>query len=73
MDDAKKHGNVAENSKRKSVSNIFNVSSVLQSFWIRCRSVFPNTTDRKFMEGELRLVLYCGIVFWVIYLLSQII
>jgi len=48
-------------------------STILQSFWIRCRSVFPNITDRKFMEGELRLVLYCGIVFWVIYLLSQII
>ena len=47
--------------------------SFLQSVWVRCRSIFPYATDRKFMEGELRLVLYCGIVFWVIYLLSQII
>jgi len=48
-------------------------SSILQSFWIRCRAVFPNITDRKFMESELRLVLYCGTILWVIYLLSKII
>ena len=46
-------------------------SSILQSFWIRCRSVFPNITDRKFMESELRFVLYSGIVLWFIYLLYQ--
>jgi len=73
MDDANKQGNVAENSKRKSVSNIFNVGSVLQSVWIRCRSIFPNTLDRKFMESELRFVLYCGAFLWFIYILSKII
>lgn len=45
--------------------------SILQSIWIRCSSVFPNITDRKFMESELRYVLYCGIIFWIAYLLSQ--
>ena len=48
---------------------ILDVSSFLQSFWLRCRSVFPNTTDGKFMESELRFVLYCGIIFWLIHLL----
>jgi hypothetical protein len=48
-----------------------NVSSILQSVWIRCRSVFPTVTDRKFMESELRVVLYCGVFFWVIYLLYE--
>ena len=47
------------------------VGSVLQSIWIRCRSVFPNTTDGKFMESELRFVLYSGVVFWGIYLAYQ--
>jgi hypothetical protein len=47
------------------------VGSFLQSVWIRCRSVFPNTTDGKFMESELRLVFYCGVVFWSIYLLYE--
>ena len=45
--------------------------SVLQSIWVRCRSVFPNSTDRKFMESELRYVLYCGVAFWLAYLISQ--
>ena len=48
-----------------------NVSTVLQSFWVRCRTIFPNITDGKFMEGELRVVLYCGILFWIIYLLYE--
>ena len=50
-----------------------NAGTVLQSLWVRCRTIFPVATDRKFMESELRFVLYCGILFWVLYLLSQII
>ena len=50
---------------------IFNVGSFLQSFWVRCRSVFPNITDGKFMESELRFVLYCGIFLWLVHLLYQ--
>jgi hypothetical protein len=73
MDDGNKQTNVEKNVSRQSFSNIFNVGVVFQSIWVRCRSVFPNITDRKFMESELRFVLYCGIVFWIIYLLSQII
>ena len=42
--------------------------SILQSIWVRCRSVFPNATNRKFMESELRFVLYCGGILWALYL-----
>jgi hypothetical protein len=73
MGDGDKQKNVEKNVSRQSFSNIFNAGIIFQSIWVRCRSVFPNITDRKFMESELRFVLYCGIVFWVIYLLSQII
>ena len=45
--------------------------TILQSFWIRCRSIFPYITNGKFMESELRYVLYCGIVFWITYLLAK--
>jgi hypothetical protein len=45
--------------------------SVLQSIWVRCRTIFPNTTDRKFMESELRFVLYSGVIFWAIYLVYE--
>jgi hypothetical protein len=49
------------------------VGSILQSIWIRCRSVFPTPTDRKFMESELRFVLYSGFIFWIVYLFWEII
>jgi hypothetical protein len=73
MDDGKQNKDLEKNFSRQSITNLFDVGSVLQSFWIRCRSVFPNITDRRFMESELRFVLYCGIIFWVIYLFSKIV
>jgi hypothetical protein len=48
-----------------------NASAILQSIWVRCRSVFPYCTDGKFMESELRLVLYCGGLFWTLYLVYE--
>jgi len=42
--------------------------TILQSLWIRCRTIFPNITDRKFMESELRFVLYSGVILWTLYL-----
>ena len=45
-----------------------NAGTILQSLWIRCRTIFPNATDRKFMESELRFVLYSGVILWSIYL-----
>jgi hypothetical protein len=73
MSDGDKQKNVEKHISRQSLPNIFNARTVLQSFWVRCRSIFPNITDRKFMESELRLVLYCGGFLWIVYLLSQII
>ena len=49
-----------------------NAGSFLQSVWVRCRSIFPTATDRKFMESELRFVLYSGFVFWAVYLVYEI-
>ena len=45
-----------------------NAGTILQSFWVRCRTIFPYATDRKFMESELRFVLYSGVILWAIYL-----
>ena len=73
MDDGDKQTNVEKNFSRQSLPNIFNVGIVFQSIWVRCRSIFPDITDRKFMESELRFVLYCGTFLWIIYLLSKII
>ena len=49
----------------------FNVGSIFQSIGIRRSPIFTNIMDRKFMESELRFVLYCGGIFWLIYLLCQ--
>jgi hypothetical protein len=49
-----------------------NAGSFLQSVWVRCRTIFPYATDRKFMESELRFVLYSGFVFWAVYLVYEI-
>jgi hypothetical protein len=73
MEDGEKNQNVEKDPPRQPVSGIFNVRIILQSFWVRCRTIFPNITDRKFMERELSFVLYYGFIFWSIYLLSQII
>lgn len=42
--------------------------TILQSVWVRCRTIFPTATDRKFMESELRFVLYSGVILWALYL-----
>lgn len=73
MEDGEKKQNVEKDVPRQSFSSIFNVGTIFQSVWVRCGSVFPNIVDRKFMECELRLVLYCGSFFWFVYLLSKII
>jgi hypothetical protein len=48
-----------------------NAGTILQSLWIRCRTIFPTATDGKFMESELRFVLYSGVVFWTLYVVYQ--
>jgi len=72
MDDDEKQ-NLEKDLPRQSITSIFNVGSILQSFWIRCNSIFFNLIDRKFMEIQLRVVLYCGILFWTLLLLSKIV
>ena len=75
MDDGdkqNKRNNIAKKQKDNDIQRLELVpSSLFQSFWIRCRSILPDITDRKFMESELRYVLYCGIFFWIVDLLIE--
>jgi hypothetical protein len=75
MDDGDSKNNKQIKRQKQSLNVVqrhgIDVGSFLQSVWIRCRSVFPNITDGKFMESELRVVLYCGMFFWVVYLFYQ--
>ena len=71
MEDDSEKQNVEEDLSRKPISTIFNDCSFFQSFWVRCGSIWTDIVDRKFMESQLRVVLYCGLFFWGIYLLYE--
>jgi len=73
MEDDSRKQNLEKNIPRQLIPTIFNDSPIFQSIWVRCCSVWTNLMDRKFMESQLRVVLCCGSIFWIIYLLSQII
>ena len=49
-----------------------NAGTILQSVWVRCRTILPTATDRQFMESELRFVLYSGFILWSVYLAYEI-
>jgi hypothetical protein len=72
MDDGDSKNNQQAEKQRKQNNAIqrygLNAGSILQSVWVRCRTIFPNATDGKFMESELRFVLYSGVIFWGLYL-----
>ena len=76
MDDGDSKNNQQAEKQRKQNNAIqrrgINAGTILQSFWVRCRTIFPTATDRKFMESELRFVLYSGFVFWAVYLVYEI-
>ena len=70
MDDAESK-NLEKNIFRQLIPMVLSVSLVLQSIWIRCGAIYAHKNDRKFMERQLRVVLYCGILFWFILYLSE--
>jgi len=73
MEDDSRKQNLEEDIPRQFIPTISDDSTILQPFWVRRGSIWSNIMDRKFMESQLRVVLYCGSIFWIIYLLSQII
>jgi hypothetical protein len=73
MDDECENKNLEKNVSGQSFPALFNVSIILQSFWIRCRSVFSNVVDREFMESQLYFVLCCGSILWFLLIFEEII
>jgi hypothetical protein len=71
MKDGDKQKNLERNSSRQHITNLPDVGSVFQPVRVRRGTIFSDIMDRKFMESELRFVLGCGLVFWVLFLLSQ--
>ena len=62
--------NLEKNFNRKSSDPMYDDRSVLQPFRVRHRSVLANQLDWITVESELRFVLYSGIVFWALHILS---
>ena len=73
MDDDSEKQNLEKDVSGQSLPNLFNVSIILQSFWIRCRSICSNVVDREFMESQLYFVLCCGSIFWFLLIFEEII
>ena len=73
-DSTKNNQQIKKQANKDSVVQRYGVDagSFLQSVWVRCRTIFPTATDRKFMESELRVVLYSGFIFWAVYLAYEI-
>lgn len=75
MDDGDSKNNQQAEKQGKQINALqrygIDAGTILQSLWIRCRTIFPNATDRKFMESELRFVLYSGTILWALYLVYQ--
>lgn len=68
--DSKNNKQAEKQGKQDNVIQRYGIDAgtILQSVWVRCRSIFPTATDRKFMESELRFVLYSGVILWTLYL-----
>lgn len=47
----------------------FSVMFILQPIWVRCRTIYINKNNGKYLERQFRFVLYCGSVFWLLYFL----
>jgi hypothetical protein len=73
MDNEDENKNLEKNVSGQSFPALFNVGIILQSFWIRCRSIFLNIVDREFMESQLYFVLCCGSILWFLLIFEEII
>jgi hypothetical protein len=73
--DSKNNQQAEKQGKQNNVIQRYGIDAgtILQSIWVRCRTIFPNITDRKFMESELRFVLYSGVILWTVYLAYEIV
>lgn len=60
------------NKQKQNINMVPSIRPIFQSFWIRYNTILASILDRKFVESQLRYVLYCGTILWTIYLLSTI-
>lgn len=49
--------------KRYVASTMF----IFQPLWVRCCPILSDKSYGRYLEGQLRFVLYCGTFFWILY------
>jgi len=72
MDDDETKQNLETNIFRKLISKVSYVGDVLQSLWVRRGSILSLFSNRKFILRQFNLVLYIGVIFWSLLLISKI-
>lgn len=63
--------NLENNPDRQSSHLVHDAGSIFQPIRVRRSPVLANPSNWKFVESELRFVLYCGAIFWAVHLLSM--
>lgn len=72
MEDGGSKSKAKKTFDRKPVRKILDVGDVFQSVWVRHHPIPINPFDRKFMECKLRFILSCGLIFWIIYIITKL-
>ena len=62
-----------KNNQIESGNMVHDVSPVFQPFRVRRSPILATREDWKFVTGEFRFVLYCGIILWTLYTFSRIV
>jgi hypothetical protein len=72
MDDEKNQKSFKKNFFRKFICKVFNVGHVLQPIWFRHYSIFTGQVNREFVERKFNFVFFVGVLFWFIFIFSEI-
>jgi len=74
MDDSSEHRkNVKCNCKKKTKNSNSDDCNVLQPFWVRCALCHYHGVDRVLLDYGLNFLLPFGILFWIVFLITQIV
>jgi len=63
--------NLESNIKRESSDTMSSNGHVLQPFRFRLSTILADPSVRKFVESKFRIVLYSGIILWIIHFIAS--
>lgn len=72
MDDGESNQDVETSIFGESFNKVPYVGNVFQSIWIRCGSILSDCNNREFILRKFNFVLCIGVIFWSLFLISEI-